>query len=173
MNKTDYILGAATLGVIAFAIYQFWPESTAPNAALESQAAALTDASSAPVPAPVAPLEPAETPTQTYEPVVQPEAPAEAPAQAEVNQAPSSPSADEVKSITNNLRQFASAAQQYMLDHGATQAGYDDLVGTGTENYLRMIEPVDSEDYHDLVVHQTDTQLSVQTPDGTVVPYNM
>src|SRR6266851_5449369 len=52
-----------------------------------------------------------------------------------------------IKAVTNNLRQLASAAQQYMLDKGVTQAAYTDLVGTATDAYIRSISPVAGEDY--------------------------
>ncbi|MGA3006819.1 MAG: prepilin-type N-terminal cleavage/methylation domain-containing protein, partial [Opitutaceae bacterium] len=55
--------------------------------------------------------------------------------------------ASRTKAITNNLRQLAAAAQQYMLEQGVAQAGYSDLVGTGTNYYLRDIQTVCGEDY--------------------------
>jgi len=65
------------------------------------------------------------------------------------------------KAVTNNLRQISMAASQYMLDKGATQAAYTDLVGTGTDNYVRNISPVAGEDYSTIVVLQGNTQISI------------
>jgi hypothetical protein len=78
-----------------------------------------------------------------------------------------------IKAITNNLRQLATAASQYMLDKGVRSAGYFDLVGTGTDNYIREVTPVMGEDYTGVFVNQTDTQVMVVAPDGTTVTYNM
>ena len=78
-----------------------------------------------------------------------------------------------VKAMTNNLRQLATAASQYMLDKGVRSASYFDLVGTGTDNYIRSINPVMGEDYSGIMVNATDTQVMVVAPDGTMVIYNM
>jgi hypothetical protein len=65
------------------------------------------------------------------------------------------------------------AAQQYMLDKGVTSASYYDLVGTGTDDYLRSINPVMGEDYTGFIINQADTQVLVVAPDGTTVTYNL
>ncbi len=78
-----------------------------------------------------------------------------------------------IKAITNNLRQLSTAAQQYMLDKGVTAAGYYDLVGTDTDNYIRNVSPVMGEDYTSIYITQQDTQIMIVTPDGTMVTYNM
>jgi type IV secretory pathway VirB10-like protein len=75
--------------------------------------------------------------------------------------------------ITNNLRQFAAGSQQYMLDKGVTQASYQDVVGTETDKYIRSIAPVAGENYESMTVYQTTTQISITTPDGRVVQYNL
>ena len=50
------------------------------------------------------------------------------------------------KAITNNLRQLASAAQQYFLETGNSSAStYTDLVGSA--NYINTIEAVAGETY--------------------------
>jgi type IV pilus assembly protein PilA len=78
-----------------------------------------------------------------------------------------------VKAMTNNLRQLATAASQYMLDKGVRSASYYDLVGTSTDDYIRSINPVMGEDYSGIIVNAADTQVMVVAPDGTVVTYNM
>jgi type IV pilus assembly protein PilA len=78
-----------------------------------------------------------------------------------------------LKAVTNNLRQFASAAQEYMLDKGATQASYTDIVGTFTDAYIRTITPVAGENYTSLVVQQTSTQISLSSTAIGTVTFNL
>ena len=78
-----------------------------------------------------------------------------------------------VKAIKNNLRQLGTAAFQYMLDKGVKSASYYDLVGSGTDAYIRSINPVMGEDYSSIIVNQEDTQVMVVAPDGTTVVYNL
>src|SRR6185295_1591475 len=54
--------------------------------------------------------------------------------------------------ITNNLRQLASAGQQYLLEAGKTSASYSDLVGDGPEKYIKRLRPVAGEDYTKVVI---------------------
>jgi hypothetical protein len=77
------------------------------------------------------------------------------------------------KAITNNLRQFASGGQQFMLEKGVDHATYSDIVGTGPDNYVRPLVPVAGEDYTHLVIHSTDTVLSVTTADGRVIEFRL
>jgi hypothetical protein len=60
-----------------------------------------------------------------------------------------------------------------MLDKGVTQASYYDLVGTSTENYIRSITPAAGENYQDMNINQTTTQISITTPDGWAITYNL
>jgi len=77
-----------------------------------------------------------------------------------------------LKAVTNNLRQVSTAAQQYFLDKGVTVAAYTDLVGTGTDNYVRNVSPVAGEDYTTLTVNQTDTQISITATSFGTVTFN-
>jgi len=77
------------------------------------------------------------------------------------------------KAVLNNMRQLASAASQYMLDKGVTQASYTDLVGTGTDNYVRTIGPVSGEDYTTFTVVQSQTQISITSASFGTVSYNL
>ena len=77
------------------------------------------------------------------------------------------------KTVTNNLRQLAAAGAQYMLDKGVTQAGYTDLVGTATDNYVRSVSPVAGEDYTAFLVQQGTTQVSISSPTFGTVTYNL
>ena len=76
------------------------------------------------------------------------------------------------KAIANNLRILGAAGMQYMLDKGVTQASYDDVVGTGGY-ILRPITPVAGENYQDFNEVQSTTQISITTPDGRAVTYNL
>lgn len=49
------------------------------------------------------------------------------------------------RTMINNLRQLASGADQYFLEHGATRVSYGDIVGQ--DKYVRSIEPVAGESY--------------------------
>lgn len=71
--------------------------------------------------------------------------------------------------ITNNLRQFASAAQQYMLDEGAAEVSHDDIVGPG--KHISSLEPIAGESYRDLVVNLSTQSIAVTTAGGRVIEY--
>jgi hypothetical protein len=76
-----------------------------------------------------------------------------------------------IKTITNNLRQFSNEANQYMLDKGVTTCSYTDFVGTSTDDYIHTIIPVMGEDYSRLQMYESQTEVSIQAPDGTVVTF--
>ena len=64
------------------------------------------------------------------------------------------------KAIINNLRQVASAGQQYILENGVTSVKYKDLKGV----YFNDIDPVAGESYKNLTVKEAggNTQCSYQ-----------
>lgn len=72
------------------------------------------------------------------------------------------------KTITNNLRQVASAGQLYLLEEGATEVTYPTLV---EKEYFMPFEPVDGESYDDLVIKEQGGTLEVITDSGTTVEY--
>jgi type IV pilus assembly protein PilA len=76
------------------------------------------------------------------------------------------------KAITNNLRQLSAAAQQYMLEKGASVVNYTDIVGTTTDYYLKGINTVAGENYQTVVISNTATQISVNSTLITVT-YNL
>lgn len=76
------------------------------------------------------------------------------------------------KTITNNLRMIASAADQYMLEHGAAQVAYTQLVGHGPEHYIPPLIPVAGEDYTPLVVRLDDREIAVVTADGRTITHS-
>jgi type IV pilus assembly protein PilA len=69
------------------------------------------------------------------------------------------------KTIVNNLRQLYSAAQQYFLEEGATQAAYAALVGTTTDKYIKNINRVRGETYPSSI-YATETQIRVTEASG-------
>ncbi len=60
------------------------------------------------------------------------------------------------KAVTNNLRQLSAAADQYFLESGNTTVASDELVGTDTTQYIKVIQTVANETY--------DTNLTQATP---------
>ena len=78
-----------------------------------------------------------------------------------------------LKAVTNNLRVLGSSAQQFMSEKVTTQAAYTDLVGTGTDNYVRNISPVAGEIYSGLTIAQTTTQISISSAAFGTVTFNM
>ena len=51
----------------------------------------------------------------------------------------------QTKAITNNLRQLASAADQYFIENGVTVSAQTELVGT--DKYVKTLNPVAGETY--------------------------
>ena len=78
--------------------------------------------------------------------------------------------ASQEKEILNNLRMFAVTAQQYMLETGAEEVTYDDIVGP--EKYIAKLESVAGESYENLVVTADDYFISIELPDGRVISYD-
>ncbi len=72
------------------------------------------------------------------------------------------------KAITNNLRQIAAAAQQYLLEHGTSSVAYSNIIGASTDKYILDIQTVAQEDYSTLVINNTDTQIVITSPVITV-----
>ena len=67
------------------------------------------------------------------------------------------------KTVQNNLRQLASAAEQHYMETGKTSATYDDLVGDG--RYIRELKPVAGENYRSIIFKQG-YPVRVRLPDG-------
>lgn len=76
------------------------------------------------------------------------------------------------KAILNNLRQIASAADQYFIEEGYASANYADLVGT--DKYVKSLEPVAREDYATTfpTIATGFTQLQITTPAGLTVTFS-
>ena len=51
------------------------------------------------------------------------------------------------KAVTNNLRQLSSGADQYYLENGVTTVASNDLVGTFSTQYVKVISTVAKETY--------------------------
>lgn len=77
------------------------------------------------------------------------------------------------KSITNNLRQIAAAAQQYILENGVISVNETQLAGTDTTYYLRPVETVNGEDYSTINVNNTSTQIEISDKDADTITYNI
>lgn len=69
--------------------------------------------------------------------------------------------ASQVKTVTNNLRQLSSAAQQYFLENGVTSVTSAQLVGVN--NYIRAINTVTIGDSYQSPILATDTQVVATT----------
>ena len=76
------------------------------------------------------------------------------------------------KTITNNLRQIASAADQYFIEEGMTQAASSDIIGTNL--YVKsMPTAVAGEAYSSLFpVAAGFTALSVSKADAVVITFS-
>lgn len=72
------------------------------------------------------------------------------------------------KTILNNLRQVASAGQQYILDKGTTHATYTQLLN---DKRFPPIKVVAGEDYTSLDVAQGATKLVATAAGGQKVVY--
>jgi len=71
------------------------------------------------------------------------------------------------KAILNNLRQVASAADQYFIENGGvTSVALSQL--TGRDNYVKVLDAVAGETYPDPVTTAL-TQLAVTTTDGRTI----
>jgi len=70
------------------------------------------------------------------------------------------------KAVTNNLRQLASAADQYMLEYGVTEVTYEDLGEYFADGAL---SPVCGEDYSGMVISQDMGELGITLPDGRYI----
>jgi type IV pilus assembly protein PilA len=63
----------------------------------------------------------------------------------------------QIKAVTNNLRQIASAADQYFLENGVTTVGSSSLVGAN--NYIKTFATVCGEAYP-ATIEQDDGSLA-------------
>ena len=72
------------------------------------------------------------------------------------------------KTVINNLRQYAGAANQYMMAKGVTAVVYTDIVGTTTDMYLR-IDPVADETYTFII--ELDTTRITTAVNGRMIYY--
>lgn len=75
------------------------------------------------------------------------------------------------KAVTNNLRQIASAAQQYFLEEGKNEVKVEDLIGPG--KYIRSLEPVAGESYEGMVIRASDKEISITLGNGKVISVDL
>lgn len=72
-------------------------------------------------------------------------------------------STSQTKAVTNNLRQIASAADQFFIDQGVTEAAYTDLVGS--DKYIKSLNPVGGEVYTGIFpIEQGYTAITITVP---------
>jgi type IV pilus assembly protein PilA len=76
------------------------------------------------------------------------------------------------KTVLNNLRQFVSAANSYMLANGVTNCSYTDIVSADTDHFLLAIVPVVNEDYSHLAVVESQTQITISDVAFGTVTFN-
>jgi type IV pilus assembly protein PilA len=73
------------------------------------------------------------------------------------------------KTVTNNLRQIAAAAQQYFLETGETKVSVETL--TGPDGYIRELKPAAGESYEGMIISIEDELIEVTLGDGTVISH--
>ena len=56
------------------------------------------------------------------------------------------------RAVLNNLRQLATGADQYYLDHGVTSVSWTDLVGTRSTQYVKPFLAIANETYPSILV---------------------
>jgi len=71
------------------------------------------------------------------------------------------------KTITNNLRQIASAGQQYILEEGQDSVTYTQLLGT-TPPYLNDISVVSGESYTSITIEADGGSISASANNSNV-----
>lgn len=71
------------------------------------------------------------------------------------------------KAILNNLRQIASAGQQYILEEGVASVAYGDLEGV----YFPTIAAVAGEDYSGLSITEGGGTISAETSGNQTITY--
>ncbi len=181
-NIRLYLISSAVvllaLGVGSWLV-GFWEKPLPPPAPLRlpSAAPAPLDLSTLPpaTPAPAA-VTAANAPAPEAGTETQPESLSEASERAAAEAAAQAAQVEaqrRAKIMANNLRQLASAGQQYMLDKGVTEASYQDVVGTSTDSYIRSITPAADENYENIVIYQNTTSISIGSSDGVTAVYNL
>ena len=73
------------------------------------------------------------------------------------------------RAMLSNLRQIAAAADQYFLEHGTNRTTLAEIVGP--TKYIKALNPVDGEDYSQLVLTQGSPGFTVTTVNGVSVTY--
>ena len=77
-------------------------------------------------------------------------------------------STSQEKAITNNLRQLASAADQYFIEFGVTTVDSSRLVGTEANKYVKPIPAVAGETYPTSISQGTAIATANDAPIGEV-----
>lgn len=75
---------------------------------------------------------------------------------------------DKEKIILNNLRQIATAGQQYILENGVYQVGFDALNGV----YFTTINPVSGESYSGITIIEGGGAIATTTTSGNTITFS-
>jgi hypothetical protein len=75
-------------------------------------------------------------------------------------------STSQEKAVTNNLRQIASAADQYFLEEGKASVRIEDLIGPN--KYIRSLTPVAGENYEGMIL-EVGKEIKVTLGNGKVI----
>ncbi|MDQ8207175.1 prepilin-type N-terminal cleavage/methylation domain-containing protein [Coraliomargarita sp. SDUM461003] len=75
----------------------------------------------------------------------------------------------QTKAITNNLRQLASAADQYFIENGLTEVQTAELVGQ--DKYVKTLNPVAGETYDATISSGTDISATGGAPGDVSVEF--
>ena len=74
------------------------------------------------------------------------------------------------KTILNNLRMLASAADQYFLENGVNDVEIEQLIGPG--KYIKELKPVDGEDYSELDLSMDASEWTIVSEGGITVNFS-
>ena len=74
------------------------------------------------------------------------------------------------KTILNNLRQLAAAADQFFLEHGVDKVKFEQLVGP--DKYIKQLTPIDGEDYSKLDLTLGASPWKIVSASGITVSYD-
>ena len=78
-------------------------------------------------------------------------------------------STSQEKAVENNLRQIATAADQYFLENGVTEVELDQLIGA--EGYIKALTPVAGENYDGIRIKMGEA-IQVILSDGRVITHD-
>ena len=78
---------------------------------------------------------------------------------------------EQQKALNNNLRQLASAADQYFLEQGVSTVTVGQLIGPGPTKYIKELKPVAGENYPANMVIEQGKPIKIKTAGGFEMSY--